>query len=32
VAVLDAAGLRELHGLVQRLCASRVAGIVDKRK
>jgi len=30
VSVLDAAGLRELHRLVQRLCASRVAGIVDK--
>jgi hypothetical protein len=28
--VLDAAGLRELHRLVQRLCASRVAGIADK--
>ena len=28
--VLDAAGLRELHSLVQRLCASRVAGIADK--
>lgn len=30
VSVLDAAGLRELHSLVQRLCASRVAGNVDK--
>jgi hypothetical protein len=30
VSVLDAAGLRELHALVQRLCASRVAGILDK--
>jgi hypothetical protein len=30
VSVLDAAGLRELHRLVGRLCASRVAGIVDK--
>jgi|SRR6185312_2743873 hypothetical protein len=30
VSVLDAAGLRELHSLVQRLGASRVAGIVDK--
>jgi hypothetical protein len=30
VSVLDAAGLRELHRLVQRLRASRVAGIVDE--
>ena len=30
VSVLDAAGLRELYSLVERLCASRVAGIVDK--
>jgi hypothetical protein len=30
VSVLDAAGLRELHRLVRRLCASRVAGIADK--
>ena len=30
VSVLDAAGLRELHSLVQRLWASRVAGFVDK--
>jgi hypothetical protein len=30
VSVLDAAGLRELYSLVQRLCASRVAGIADK--
>ena len=30
VSVLDAAGLRELHRLVQRLWASRVAGFVDK--
>jgi hypothetical protein len=29
VSVLDAAGLRELHRLVRRLWASRVAGIVD---
>jgi hypothetical protein len=28
--VLDAAGLRELYSLVERLCASRVAGIVGK--
>jgi hypothetical protein len=30
VSVLDAAGLRELHRLVGRLWASRVAGIVDE--
>ena len=30
VSVLDARGLRELYSLVQRLCASRVAGIADK--
>jgi hypothetical protein len=30
VSVLDAAGLRELHRLVWRLCASRVAEIADK--
>ena len=30
VAVLDAAGLRELHRLVQRLRESRVAGFVDR--
>jgi hypothetical protein len=30
VSVLDARGLRELCSLVQRLCASRVAGIADK--
>jgi hypothetical protein len=30
VAVLDAAGLRELHRLTQRLFQSRVAGFVDK--
>jgi hypothetical protein len=30
VSVLDAAGLRELYRLVQWLCASRVAGTVDK--
>jgi hypothetical protein len=30
VSVLDAAGLREFYSLVQRLCASRVAGIADK--
>ena len=30
VAVLDAAGLRELHRLVQRLWSSRVAGFVDR--
>jgi hypothetical protein len=29
VSVLDAAGLRELHGLVRRLCSSRVAEIAD---
>jgi hypothetical protein len=30
VSVLNAAGLRELHRLVQRLWPSRVAGIVGK--
>jgi hypothetical protein len=30
VAVLNAAGLRELHRLAQRLLESRVAGFVDK--
>jgi hypothetical protein len=30
VAVLDAAGLRELHRLTHRLIQSRVAGFVDK--
>ena len=30
VSVLDAEGLRELHRLVQRLWASRVAGFVDR--
>jgi hypothetical protein len=30
VSVLDAAGLRELHRLAQRLCASRVAEIAGK--
>ena len=32
VSVLDAAGLRELHRLVWRLCASRVAELPTKRK
>jgi hypothetical protein len=30
VSVLNAPGLRELHGLAQRLLESRVAGFVDK--
>ena len=30
VLVLDAAGLRELHRLTQRLFQSRVAGFVDE--
>lgn len=30
VSVIDAAGLRELHRLVQRLLESRVAGFVDE--
>jgi hypothetical protein len=30
VSVLDAKGLRDLHRLVQRLWASRVAGFVDR--
>jgi len=30
VSVLNAAGLRELHRLVQRLLGSRVAGFVDR--
>jgi hypothetical protein len=32
VSVLDAAGLRELHGLAQRLFQSRVARLGDKRQ